>query len=98
MNVRENMTITDVARHFLGGWLRRRSELDEAKEWVDRLSVKTSSTESLIGSLSGGNQQKVMFAKALRLSPKLLMLDEPTQGIDIGAKEQIHQLVDSAAE
>ena len=98
MSVRENMTITDVARHFHGGWLRMGSELDEAKTWVDRLSVKTSSTESLIGSLSGGNQQKVMFAKALRLGPKLLMLDEPTQGIDIGAKEQIHQLVDSAAE
>ena len=97
MNVRENMTITDVGRHFRGGRLRRRAELDEAKSWIDRLSVKTSSTESLIGSLSGGNQQKVMFAKALRLSPKLLMLDEPTQGIDIGAKEQIHQLVDSAA-
>ena len=97
MNVRENMTITDVARHFHGGRLRRRAELDEAGTWIDRLSIKTSSTESLIGSLSGGNQQKVMFAKALRLSPKLLMLDEPTQGIDVGAKEQIHQLVDSAA-
>jgi ribose transport system ATP-binding protein len=98
MNVRENMTITDVSRHFRGGRLRRRAELAEAHEWIGRLSIKTSSSESLIGSLSGGNQQKVMFAKALRLSPKLLVLDEPTQGIDVGAKEQIHQLVDSAAE
>jgi ribose transport system ATP-binding protein len=98
MTVRENMTITDVARFFRGGRLRRRAELDEARDWIGRLSIKTSSTESLIGSLSGGNQQKVMFAKALRLSPKLLLLDEPTQGIDVGAKEQIHQLVDRAAE
>lgn len=97
MNVRENMTITDVARHFLGGRLRRRPELDEARDWIGQLSIKTASTESMIGSLSGGNQQKVMFAKALRLAPKLLMLDEPTQGIDIGAKEQIHKLVDAAS-
>ena len=97
MNVRENTTITDVIRHFRGGRLRRRSELDETRDWIQRISIKTSSTESPIGALSGGNQQKVMFAKALRLSPKLLLLDEPTQGIDVGAKEQIHQLVDEAA-
>jgi ribose transport system ATP-binding protein len=97
MTVRENMSISDVGRHFRGGRLRRRAEVEETSEWIDRLSIKTSSTETLIGSLSGGNQQKVMFAKALRLSPQLLLLDEPTQGIDIGAKEQIHKLVDEAA-
>ena len=62
-----------------------------------RDSIKTASTESPIGSLSGGNQQKVMFGKALRLSPKLLLLDEPAQGIDVGAKDQIHTLVERAA-
>jgi ribose transport system ATP-binding protein len=98
MTLRENMTITDVGRFFRGGRLQRRAELEEAREWIGRLSIKTASTETLIGSLSGGNQQKVMFAKALRLAPKLLLLDEPTQGIDVGAKEQIHQLVDSAGE
>jgi ribose transport system ATP-binding protein len=97
MNVRENMSLCDVVRYFRGGRLRRRSEIDETHDWIDRLSIKTSSTESMIGSLSGGNQQKVMFAKALRLSPQLLLLDEPTQGIDIGAKEQIHVLVDAAS-
>jgi ABC-type sugar transport system ATPase subunit len=61
------------------------------------LAIKTSGPEAIIGSLSGGNQQKVMFGKALRLSPKVLLLNEPTQGIDIGAKDQIHTLVDDAA-
>ena len=97
MNVRENLSISDVARHFRGGRLRRRAEVDETKHWIDRLSIKTAGTEAPIGSLSGGNQQKVMFGKALRLSPKLLLLDEPTQGIDVGAKEQIHKLVEQAA-
>jgi ribose transport system ATP-binding protein len=97
MNVRENLTVTDLSRHVRGRRLRRRDELTETNQWVDQLSIKTSSTESLIGALSGGNQQKVMFGKALRLEPKLLLLDEPTQGIDIGAKDQIHRLVDEAA-
>jgi ribose transport system ATP-binding protein len=97
MNVRENLSISDVPRHFRRGRLRRRAEIEETNDWIGRLSIKTSGTEALIGSLSGGNQQKVMFGRALRLAPKLLLLDEPTQGIDVGAKEQIHKLVDEAA-
>ena len=97
MNVRENLSIADVGRHFLGGRLRHKREMEETNHWIDRLSIKTSGPEAMIGSLSGGNQQKVMFGKALRLSPKLLLLDEPTQGIDIGAKDQIHRLIDEAA-
>jgi ribose transport system ATP-binding protein len=97
MSVRENLTLTDLSRHVAGGRLRRKREVAETKEWIDRLSIKTSSSEALIGSLSGGNQQKVMFGKALRLAPKLLLLDEPTQGVDVGAKDQIHRLVDEAA-
>lgn len=97
MSVRENMTLTDLSRHFVSGRLRRSREVAETNEWIDRLTIRTPSTETSIGSLSGGNQQKVMFAKALRLSPKVLLLDEPTQGIDIGAKDQIHRLVDAAS-
>lgn len=97
MSVRENLSISDLGRHFIGGRLRRRSEVQETNEWIDKLSIKTAGTEALIGALSGGNQQKVMFGKALRLSPKLLLLDEPTQGIDIGAKDQIHRLIDDAS-
>lgn len=97
MSVRENLSLADVTPHFVGGRLRHRKEIDETNHWIDRLAIKTSGTEALISSLSGGNQQKVMFGKALRLAPKLLLLDEPTQGIDIGAKDQIHRLVDQAA-
>jgi ribose transport system ATP-binding protein len=97
MNVRENLTITDIRRFVKAMRVSRKSELAETNLWVERLSVKTASTESPIGSLSGGNQQKVMFGKALRLSPRLLLLDEPTQGVDIGAKDQIHSLVEGAA-
>ena len=97
MNVRENLSISDLQRHVRGGRLRRKLETEETRLWIKRLSIKTSSTESPIGSLSGGNQQKVMFGKALRLRPKLLLLDEPAQGIDVGAKDQIHALVDEAS-
>jgi ribose transport system ATP-binding protein len=97
MNVRENLTITDVGRFVKGMRLRRKAEAEETNGWVVGLSVKTTSTETPIGSLSGGNQQKVMFGKALRLSPRLLLLDEPTQGVDIGAKDQIHSLIERAA-
>ena len=97
MSVRENLTVCDLSPYVVGGRLRKSAERRDTRSWIDRLSIKTSSSETLIASLSGGNQQKVMFGKALRLAPKLLLLDEPTQGIDIGAKDQIHSLVDEAA-
>jgi ribose transport system ATP-binding protein len=96
-SVQENMTVTDVNRFVRSRRLRHRDERTEADSWVEQLNVRLASLESPIGSLSGGNQQKVMFAKALRMSPKLLLLDEPTQGVDIGAKDQIHTLVDAAS-
>jgi ribose transport system ATP-binding protein len=95
--VQENMTITDVNRFVRARRLRHKAERVETASWVEKLSVRLASHDSPIGSLSGGNQQKVMFAKALRMSPKLLLLDEPTQGVDIGAKDQIHALVDDAS-
>jgi ribose transport system ATP-binding protein len=96
-SVRENMTVSDVNRFVRGRRLRRKAEMTETLAWVEKLSVRLSGPEAPIGSLSGGNQQKVMFARALRMSPKLMLLDEPTQGVDVGAKDQIHALVDDAA-
>ena len=96
MSVRENLTLCDLTPHFVGGRLRHKREAAETRQWIERLSIKTKGSEAIITSLSGGNQQKVMFGKALRLAPKLLLLNEPTQGIDVGAKDQIHALVDHA--
>ncbi len=97
LTVRENLTLCDLSPYVSAGRLRRPVERADARSWIDRLAIKTSSSEAGISSLSGGNQQKVMFSKALRLSPQVLLLDEPTQGIDVGAKDQIHGLVDDAA-
>ncbi len=97
MSVRENLTLCDLSPYVIGHRLRHTPEKADTRTWIGRLSIKTSSSEAGIGSLSGGNQQKVMFSKALRLAPRVLLLDEPTQGIDVGAKDQIHSLVDEAA-
>jgi ribose transport system ATP-binding protein len=96
-SVNDNMTVSDVNRFVRAGRLRHRDERAETASWVEQLSIRLPGLQAPIGSLSGGNQQKVMFAKALRMSPKMLVLDEPTQGVDVGAKDQIHVLVDSAA-
>ena len=92
-----NTTISDVKRNTKFGRLLHRQERGEATEWIDRLGVKTAGAQAQIGTLSGGNQQKVLFARGLRLKPTVIMLDEPTRGIDVGAKEEIHTLIDQAA-
>ena len=74
---------------------RRRAAL--AEEGVKRFSVKTSSVDEIAGRLSGGNQQKIVLGKWLANNPKLLILDEPTRGIDVGAKAEIHRLMSELA-
>jgi ribose transport system ATP-binding protein len=97
-SVTHNMTLANVRRHWRGGRLRHKEELAECVELIQQLSVKTASPSLPIGALSGGNQQKVLFGRSLRLRPKVLVLDEPTSGIDVAAKEQILQLIDKAAQ
>ena len=96
-SVSNNLTLADVERNWRGGWLRHAEERAETGVWIDRLQIKTAGTEIPIGALSGGNQQKVLFGRSLRLVPRVLVLDEPTSGIDVKAKEQILQLIDEAA-
>lgn len=96
--LRENITLVDPGRHMTLGILRRRPERADVRIWLDKLSVKPAGqTEYTMNQLSGGNQQKVIVARWLRQEPDVLILDEPTQGVDVGAKADIHRLVDEAA-
>ena len=87
-------TLRDVARLGLIDFAR---EAEVAADFVARLGVKTASLDAPVGSLSGGNQQKVALARWLAAGPKVLILDEPTQGVDVGAKSEIHRLMGELA-
>jgi ribose transport system ATP-binding protein len=95
--LRENVTLVEPGRHMRGWVLRQRSERTDVSAWLDKLDVRPRNTEFSMAQLSGGNQQKVVLARWLRKQPKVLILDEPTQGVDVGAKSDIHRLVDEAA-
>jgi len=88
-----NMIVPTLARFARLGWLKRRLARRSANIYVERLRVRTPSMEQSAKNLSGGNQQKVVLAKWLMVNPKVLILDEPTRGIDVGAKAEIHQLM-----
>jgi ABC-type sugar transport system ATPase subunit len=96
--VRENVSLPNLGRLSKFGFVRRREERNLAQRYIDALSVRTPSMEQKVVNLSGGNQQKVVLAKWLALSPKVLIVDEPTRGIDIGAKAEVHSLLSQLAE
>ena len=87
----ENMVAPQIIAFCKHGLLSEKQAEDTTAKYKDMLNVKYSSTSQNIGSLSGGNQQKLMLAKLLAMKPKVLFLDEPTRGIDVGAKAEIHQ-------
>ena len=97
MSVAANTTICDVERNTTKRRLIHKRERAEAQSWMTRLGTRMAGLASPISTLSGGNQQKVLFARGLRLNPKVIILDEPTRGIDVGAKEEIHSIIDDAA-
>jgi ABC-type sugar transport system ATPase subunit len=78
-------------------WVRRREERRVAREYFERLRVRTPSLDAVVAGLSGGNQQKIVLAKWLAANSRILMLDEPTRGVDVGAKAEIHALVGELA-
>jgi len=92
-NVRKNITISDLNSLRRTGRILSGRERREVDEWIERLGIVTTGGEAAISSLSGGNQQKVLVARALRLKPRLLILDDPTLGVDVGAKAQIHAII-----
>jgi ribose transport system ATP-binding protein len=93
----ENITLPDLPRYSRGGFLSRDAERKTATEMCDKLNVKRPSVETRAANLSGGNQQKVVLAKWLSLNPRLLIFDEPTRGIDVGAKAEIYELMRNLA-
>jgi ribose transport system ATP-binding protein len=94
LSVRDNITLTILPRLSRRGLLVGTDERRIAQEFIDRLRIKTSGPDQKLSELSGGNQQKVLLARMLATAPRLLILDDPTRGIDVGAKAEIYQLMD----
>lgn len=93
MSIRDNVAVTHLEELSKNGFLQRSRARDLSVSVIRDLRVKAKDDEQLVGSLSGGNQQKVMIGKWVSRSPRVLILDEPTRGIDVGAKAEIHQLL-----
>ena len=93
MSVAQNMTMAIHRKIFPGSWLRFGAERACALDFIRQLDVRAYGPEAPGHSLSGGNQQKVSLARWLATKPKVLILDEPTQGVDIGAKSEIHKII-----
>jgi ABC-type sugar transport system ATPase subunit len=99
MRVRENLTLPDLRRlRRRGGQIDFAAERREVGEWLQRIELRPADPERPLELFSGGNQQKVVLAKWLRNEPRVLLLDEPTQGVDVGAKAAIYDLLRDAAE
>lgn len=97
LSVRDNMSVAALPRFSPRGLLKRREITDVCQEQRERLALKTPSLNQLIQFLSGGNQQKVLLSRWLLTTPDILMIDEPTRGIDVGAKSEIHRLMSELA-
>ncbi|WGW12214.1 sugar ABC transporter ATP-binding protein [Saxibacter everestensis] len=97
LTVEQNITLSVLRRIKKFGAIRKRAEADIASRYIADLRIKTPSARTQIRTLSGGNQQKAIIARCLVNRPKVLILDEPTKGIDIGAKAEIHRLIELLA-
>src|SRR5207253_763720 len=98
MNVRENITLPNLSTFARLGLVNRRAEASAARQIAVNLNVKAPSLEVAVGTLSGGNQQKVVLGRWLAMGPRAILFDEPTQGIDVGAKADIHRLIRGLAD
>jgi ribose transport system ATP-binding protein len=96
-SIRENLVVPQLWRFWKGAGLSRRTENNYSRGVIERFNVVASGTAAPISSLSGGNQQKVLIARWIEMNPKVLLLNEPTQGVDVGARAAIHNLIRSAA-
>lgn len=96
-SVRENASIANLASYIYGGYTHKKKEGEEVEEMFKKMEVKTPSLETPISSLSGGNAQKVLLARWMLCNPDVMILDEPTRGIDVGAKFEIYKLMTDMA-
>jgi len=96
--VRTNVTLADIRRHARSGLIQVRSETEAAERQKTRLNIRTPHVETEVVTLSGGNQQKVVLAKWLAMQPSLMIFDEPTRGIDVGAKSEIYAIMRELAD
>jgi len=98
MPISANTSLADLGRVSHWGWIDEDQESELAQRYIGQLRIKTPSAQTAAGALSGGNQQKVALARWLAIEPKVLILDEPTQGVDVGSKSEIHSLMVDLAE
>jgi len=97
MSVTDNITLTVLPKLKKRGVISKAAQRELAQFYIEKLDIRTSSPDQLVGTLSGGNQQKVLLARWLCTQPLLIILDEPTRGIDIGAKSEIESLIQELA-
>jgi len=95
--IADNLTLTKMESFGRLGWISRRRQQATARRWLDELRVKCRDGSQHIGELSGGNQQKIAFARLLEHPARIFLLDEPTRGIDVGSKAQIYELIGALA-
>ena len=92
-SVQENASLASLGRYIYGGYTHKKKEHQEVRQMFQKMNVKTPSMETEISKLSGGNQQKVLLARWMLCNPEIMILDEPTRGIDVGAKFEIYKLI-----
>ena len=97
LSILNNVVAASLEKVSRGGILRRKRMKKLADTYLSRMNLKTRSTEQKVGTLSGGNQQKVVLARGLATAPRILLLHEPTRGIDVGAKAEIYQIMNQLA-
>jgi rhamnose transport system ATP-binding protein len=99
MNIISNISLPRLRDYLNGiGIIQGRGEAQTAENYREKFSIRTPSVQDSAGKLSGGNQQKVVLSKWLNTHPRLLILDEPTRGIDVGAKEEVHRLINDLSQ
>ena len=97
-SVKENMSLSSLPALSKFGFMRHQKEVAWTNDWVRKLRIKAASIKLQVRFMSGGNQQKVVLARALETEPRLLLLDEPTRGVDAGAKQEIYAFIEEFVE